>query len=246
MKRQPPGGRHIEPREMLVPDRDFGYLLGEHLVRYRFAKQFAPGEAALDIGCGSGYGTRLLAQDFSRSTGGDFSSETVHYAHQRYGASNTAFVVMDACHLPFRSEIFDLICAFEVIEHVQDCRGLLQEARRLLRDDGVLLVSTPNSKGCHAGNPYHVREFEGEEFKALLEESFSSVRLFGETRRVSLLYRILKALDIFNLREFLGEKTRSSIVKGLKTTPFEGVTEKDFDILEGYMKGHDFIGVCRK
>lgn len=236
----------IEVPERVVPERDCSYLVGEHRVRYLFARGFVEGQRVLDLGCGSGYGTNLLSQDASWAVGADISSEAVNYASEIYSAPNAVFVVSDACCLSFKPETFDIICAFEVIEHVEDQRGFLREAKRLLRSQGVLIVSTPNKKGDHSGNPYHVRELDSKEFKELLEEAFRSVKLYSEVRRTSLLYSILTKMDKFNFRKLLSEKARSSIVQALKTTPFDRATEKDFAIIQDYTKGHDLIGVCRK
>ena len=80
--------------------------------------------------------------------------------------------------LPFQDRSFGLIVAFEVIEHLSDWRLLLSEARRLLHPDGVFLVSTPNkeyytdSRGASGPNPFHVHEFEFDEFQNALTEFF--------------------------------------------------------------------------
>jgi SAM-dependent methyltransferase len=83
--------------------------------------------------------------------------------------------------LPFADSSFDLITGFEVIEHLSEWRSLLAEARRMLRPEGVFLVSTPNklyyteSRGTEGPNPFHTHEFEFAEFQAALAEFFPSV-----------------------------------------------------------------------
>ncbi len=80
--------------------------------------------------------------------------------------------------MPFRGASFELITAFEVIEHLTDWRTLLAEARRLLHPSGVFLVSTPNkeyytaSRGSAGPNPFHTHEFEFDEFRNVLAEFF--------------------------------------------------------------------------
>ena len=77
-----------------------------------------------------------------------------------------------------RQRKFDLVTAFEVIEHLAAWRDLLSEARRVLAPGGLFLVSTPNrlyyadSRRLDGPNPYHVHEFEFEEFDAALREFF--------------------------------------------------------------------------
>ncbi len=235
----------IEARERMVPERDFNYLVGEHLIRYRFAEKIARG-MVLDLGCGSGYGTQIMASQSQWSVGADISFQSVSYASKKYGARNAAYIVMDASRSSLRPKTFDVICAFEVIEHIRDHRKLLQEAEALLRDDGVFIISTPNKEKEHSDNPYHAVEFDCEEFKSLLEEFFGDVRLYGEVRKMSLIHNALRKADVFNLRKLLGDKIRNSVVQALKTTPFDRVTEEDFIITHDYARGHDIIGVCRK
>ena len=77
--------------------------------------------------------------------------------------------------LPFEDRAFDLIVSFETIEHVRDPDALLDELQRVLADDGLLIVSTPNKHQYLVDNEFHEREFLHEEFVALLEARFASV-----------------------------------------------------------------------
>jgi SAM-dependent methyltransferase len=95
-----------------------------------------------------------------------------------YSTAAVSFVPASATALPFRERSFELLTAFEVIEHLTDWRALLAEARRLLHPDGVFLVSTPNkeyytaSRGSAGPNPFHTHEFEFDEFRNVLGEFF--------------------------------------------------------------------------
>jgi SAM-dependent methyltransferase len=90
--------------------------------------------------------------------------------------------------MPFRNGTFDLVVAFEVIEHLTDWQALLRESRRVLRDDGLMIVSTPNrayyteSRGTEGPNPYHVHEFEFTEFREALLEFFPQVSILLQNR----------------------------------------------------------------
>ena len=160
-------------------------LLNEHVARYRFAARFAENARVLDDGCGSGYGTAELA-DSAVVVGIDVSADAVAHARRAFSRPGVDFI-QGACEsLPFAGASFDLLVAFEVIEHLEDWRQMLAEARRVLRPSGVLLVSTPNkawyneSRGAAGPNPYHVREFEYREFEAALEAAFPHVRLWTQ------------------------------------------------------------------
>jgi SAM-dependent methyltransferase len=120
--------------------------------------------------------------------GVDISQEAVDFARSRYLAPNTVFLRASATRLPFGNGAFDLITAFEVIEHLDDWKALLSEARRVLAATGVFLVSTPNklyyaeSREQDGPNPFHAHEFEFEEFRAALEEVFPCVQILMQNR----------------------------------------------------------------
>jgi SAM-dependent methyltransferase len=171
--------------ERVIPGRVDPDLLNEHLARYRFAAQFAAGAKVLDAGCGTGYGTAMLAGALS-AVGVDLSGEAIAHAVSAYTSPGVRFLQASCESLPFADNSFDLITAFEVIEHLRRWQDLLDEARRVLRPGGILLVSTPNkawyaeARGAAGPNPWHVREFEYGEFKAALEAVFTHVHLWTQ------------------------------------------------------------------
>jgi len=132
----------------------------------------------LDIGCGAGYGTAELASRARLAIGIDSAPEAIVHAKSAYALQNVNFLPASATALPFRDESFELVTAFEVIEHLTDWRVLLSEARRVLHSDGIFLVSTPNkeyytdSRGASGPNPFHTHEFEFDEFRNALTEFF--------------------------------------------------------------------------
>jgi SAM-dependent methyltransferase len=170
--------------ERLVPGEVDQDLLNEHLARYAFAARLARGKRVLDIACGVGYGSAELARLAESVVGVDISAEAVEAARSSYSLPNLSFETAPAQHLPFEDGRFDLIVAYEMIEHLEDWPNLLLEARRLLSPGGQFLVSTPNkafyaeSRRLDGPNPYHVHEFEYDEFRAALTEQFPSVTMF--------------------------------------------------------------------
>ncbi len=164
--------------ERVIPGQVDPDLWAEHISRYAFASRFAPGARVLDLGCGAGYGTAELAGRARSAIGIDLAPEAIAHAKAAYSRANVSFVTASATKLPFRGASFELVTAFEVIEHLTDWRALLAEARRLLRPSGVFLVSTPNkeyytaSRGSAGPNPFHTHEFEFDEFRNVLEEFF--------------------------------------------------------------------------
>jgi SAM-dependent methyltransferase len=164
--------------ERVIPGQVDPDLWAEHVSRYAFAARFASGARVLDLGCGAGYGTAELAGRARSAMGIDLAPQAIDHASSTYPLANIFFVPASATAVPFRDGSFDLITAFEVIEHLDDWRALLSEGRRLLHPHGVLLVSTPNkdyytdSRGASGPNPFHTHEFEFDEFRGVLAEFF--------------------------------------------------------------------------
>ena len=162
-----------------------GAIWYEHWHRYHFAALLAEGRVVLDAACGEGYGTALLARHAARVTGVDASEEAVALARRRYGSAANAEYLHGRCEaLPMADASVDLFVSFETLEHLQSPRGLVAEAARVVRPDGLFLVSTPNKKlysdATGYRNPFHPSELYESEFVDLLREYFPAVTLFGQ------------------------------------------------------------------
>ena len=130
--------------ERVIPGKVDADLLNEHLARYAFAARLARRKRVLDAGCGSGYGSAELAKLALRAVGVDQSGEAVRFARENYRLPNLCFEQASCCALPHPDACFDLVVAFEVIEHLEQWREFLLEVRRVLAPAGQFIVSTPN------------------------------------------------------------------------------------------------------
>jgi 2-polyprenyl-3-methyl-5-hydroxy-6-metoxy-1,4-benzoquinol methylase len=172
--------------ERVIPGEVDIDLLNEHMARYTFAARLARGKRVLDAGCGTGYGSAELARAAERVVGVDRAPAAIEFARAHYAAVNLSFEEASCETLPHAGGSFELVVAFEVIEHLEDWRGFLREARRVLAPNGQLVVSTPNrlyyteSRGLDGANPFHVHEFDFAEFRAELIAVFPHVSLFLE------------------------------------------------------------------
>src|SRR5207245_1239093 len=143
--------------ERIVPARTSPGILALHLKRYEFALGWCESADVLDAACGVGYGSAFLAEVARRVVGVDRSPEALAYARSEYARPNVEFVEGDLLTLPLPDGEFDVVCAFEAIEHVDDQRGFLREAARVLRAGGTMLVSTPRVERTERepANPFH-------------------------------------------------------------------------------------------
>lgn len=94
----------------------------------------------LDVGCGSGTSTRVIAAHGRRVVGTDISSLFLSTGQER----TCAFAAADAAQLPFSSEMFDLVGAIEFIEHVWPVEPVLREMARVLKPSGKIVLASPN------------------------------------------------------------------------------------------------------
>jgi ubiquinone/menaquinone biosynthesis C-methylase UbiE len=162
--------------ERMVPEYHTGKLIyAEHLVRYRAASEFARGKVVMDVASGSGYGSALLAEVAKQVHGFDVSSEAVAYATSRFAAPNLTFSVADATNIPLPDDSIDVVITFETIEHIPDYAAFMQEITRVLKPDGIAIISTPNELEFAEGNHFHLHEFERDEFTSLVKEHFANV-----------------------------------------------------------------------
>ncbi|HYL78685.1 MAG TPA: methyltransferase domain-containing protein [Bryobacteraceae bacterium] len=174
--------------ERVIPGQVNDDLWSEHVARYAFARRYADGLRVLDAGCGTGYGAAELAQSAAEVVGVDVAPEAIEYAQASYPLPTVRFVMSSCTSVPFPQNSFELVVAFEVIEHLPDFRAFLNECGRVITPQGLFIVSSPNkryyadSRAKEGPNPYHQHEFEPSEFVAELRRVFSNVRLLLQNR----------------------------------------------------------------
>ena len=153
----------------------------EHLHRYFLARQLCRGLDVLDVASGEGYGSALLAQTARSVIGVELSEQAVAYSASAYAASNLRFEQGDARTIPLGDASVDVIVSFETLEHFFEHDRFIAEARRVLRPNGLLILSSPERDvysplGSDA-NPYHARELTRGEFETLVRPAFHHVHV---------------------------------------------------------------------
>ncbi len=178
---QIPSSETPESPERFDPRDGAGTLMGaEHLARYQWAAQLVAGARVLDAGCGSGYGTAILAAAQPASlTAVDVAEEAVELTRAAVGDGVETHVA-DVRELPVGDDEIDLVVCFEVIEHLERREQALREFARVLAPTGTLLISSPNRDHYPAGNEHHVYEYTPEELRSELEAHFPNVRLYRQ------------------------------------------------------------------
>lgn len=166
--------------ERMIPEYNVEDLIySEHLLRYNFCKQFVAGKTVIDIACGSGYGTQIIAEAGAQlAHGADISPETVEYATKTYAHAKSEYFVADGTDLPFGDHCYDVAVSFETIEHLEHYQKFIDELKRVLSPSGLLIISSPNKDLYPSGNDFHYEEFTEEEFLTMLQVQFKHVKLY--------------------------------------------------------------------
>jgi ubiquinone/menaquinone biosynthesis C-methylase UbiE len=232
--------------ERIVPGAAEPGVDAVHLKRYEFAAPLVADLRVLDASCGVGYGTARLAAKAASVIGVDVSTEAIEYARSHYGAPNLSFAVMDVGALEFGDASFDVVTSFETIEHVDDAERMLTEFARVLVENGVLVVSTPQVQRTTTSptNPYHHVEYSRADFELLLRRHFQTVDLYGQRRLQTRRHRLAQRLDVLGLRRRIALLRRASVLLGTAATA--ELTADDIVIArEGIERASELIAVCR-
>ncbi|MEO1129221.1 MAG: methyltransferase domain-containing protein [Planctomycetota bacterium] len=154
-----------------------------HMRRYEFALRSARGMRVIDVACGTGYGSRLLAERGGAADviGIDADARTIDYATRRHAIDNhVRFMTSDATSLPLPDRSADLMVSFETIEHLREPDVFLEQIARILAVDGHAIISTPNDAGP---TPHHHHSFTRDAFRRLLMRHFLVVEDWGQSEQ---------------------------------------------------------------
>lgn len=173
------------------------YWFQRHVVAYRFAQHRFADLEVMDAGCGEGYGVSMLAQRARRAVGVELVPEVV--AHARRAYPHLEFIEADLCRLPVADASMDAVVSFQVIEHLPNIGGYLDEIARVLRPGGEFLCATPNRLTFTPDsdtpvNPFHIKEFTAAELQECLGSRFRVKTVLGvhHGRRIRALERVAR------------------------------------------------------
>ena len=208
------------------------YLLYlRHLYAYGIATdQISRNSFVLEVGTGEGYGTKLLSEHFEKIVGLDVDEQTIVRARKKYGSGNCVFTLYDGIRIPFEDNMFDAVISFQVIEHIQDEKNYVSEIYRILKTNGIFILTTPNRNlrlkpGQRPWNRFHVREYDPNELELVLKSKFSDVKIFGvfgneEVQRIEI-ERVKRSLritsfDPLDFRKLIPEPLKQKMLNILK------------------------------
>jgi len=242
-----------------------GQVRYEHFHRYAMCLNHVKGKKVLDIACGEGYGSAILAGSAASVVGVDVSEDAVKHAKDKYArVDNLSFQQGSVDQIPVKTDSIDVVVSFETIEHVDCHQEMLSEIKRVLKSDGILIISTPDKDAYAAVSPdyneYHVKELLYGEFKDLLLSSFNNVLCFGQRLATgSLIFPLVqidknKSYDAWTSdREFILDSTTATMIDPVyivaicSDVDVEGVNPSIYldandDLYSDYVKFSSWVG----
>jgi SAM-dependent methyltransferase len=227
-----------------VPAENYWYR--RHLAVYEWIAARVGGGAVLDMACGEGYGSAVLAETAGSVVGVDGNPEAHEHARLRYTRPGLSFE-WGAVETYGEPGSFDAVVFLQTIEHVVDPAAVLRHFARILRPGGVAYVSTPNlltlaPPGAEkSDNPWHLREYRAEEFESLCREAFGQVEMLGlfHARKLRV-HEIALRLGWDRVHKRLG------ITKSFYGWFTPAISSSDFVLRgDGLDRALDFLAVCR-
>jgi SAM-dependent methyltransferase len=181
---QPPGVPPLPlTGERTLPDVPAeNYWYRRHLVVYEWIAERVAGRRVVDMACGEGYGSNVLAGKAASVVGDDANPEAHEHARLRYRRSYLRYArdLVESFAEPCDAVVF-----LQTIEHVQDPGAILEHFKSMMGGGGEAYVSTPNlltlapAGAEKSDNPWHLKEYRVEEFRELCEAHFAKVEMLG-------------------------------------------------------------------
>jgi len=243
---QPPGVPPLRlTGERTLPDvPEENYWYRRHLAVYEWIGARVIGRRVVDLACGEGYGSEVLSRSARSVVGVDANPEAYEHARLRYRRQNLSF---ERALVEEWSEPCEAVVFLQTIEHVQDPGAILAAFARVLAPGGVAYVSTPNvltlaPPGAEkSGNPWHVKEYRAEEFRALCASHFGAVELLGVFHA-----RKLRAHELALRAGWDAVHARLGITKPFYDRFTPAIAASDFALRPDPLpRALDFLAICR-
>jgi 2-polyprenyl-3-methyl-5-hydroxy-6-metoxy-1,4-benzoquinol methylase len=246
---QPPGVPPLElTGERTLPDVPAeNYWFRRHLAVYEWIGARVIGARLIDMACGEGYGSEVLSRSAASVVGVDANPEAHEHARLRYRRQNLRFE-RGLVETHGEPGVYDAVVFLQTIEHVHDPVAVLRHFRALLGPGGVAYISTPNvltlapPGADKSDNPWHLKEYRAQEFRALCASAFDQVEILGlfHARRLRAHELALRCgWDSVHAKLRITKPFYDRFTPAITTSDFALRDDRDLD------RALDFLAVCR-
>lgn len=259
-------GERLPPLKSSEDDVTFRVDLYHHLKPYEWLRERIAGCDVVEVGCGHGHGTTLLAEAASRVICIDLSHDVLRTFTPSALKHSVYPCQAHAGRLPLRDDSCTVVVAFQLVEHLANPEAFLSEIAMILNPTGYAYISTPNAKAPHAENPFHKVDYSYDTLVELLSATFRSVDVYGLYGNPEVMWYYASTahqatrtlgFDPFQLRRLLPKRMINWAYprlalrnkrRVLRTMPSlaEGLSLDDFTVkpCSGPDEPLDFVAVC--
>ena len=253
---------NVATAERVSLEKSDNFVFQRSLLAYYRATELVEGDI-LEVGTGMGYGVEVIAPKATR-----YISIDKALPKNPLQLENCDYYEMEVPPIGFENSAFDAVVSFQVIEHIEKDIDFVREVARVLRTGGRFVVSTPNAPMSLTRNPWHVREYNADELRNLLECHFSKVEAYGVVGNEKVMeyyrknrrsVRKITRFDVFDLQhrlprvllqipyDILNRINRRALHKK-NTSLTESITMADYSIVpyEAGMECFDLFFVATK
>ena len=210
----------------------------------------------LDAACGTGYGSYYLSERAKEVIGIDNSPKAIAFCRKKYNRKNLTFMQMNCIDLKFNDGYFDAVVTLDTIEHVSDDRRFLSEIRRVLKNNGICIISTPNSPKHNQkpDNTYHLREYSKDSLDGLISDYFRNVTYYGRKLSEELIklendLNKVRRYDLLDFRFLIPRRIRhlmaDFIARVNRDRLLEEISINDIEYFAGTHESLTLIAICR-
>jgi 2-polyprenyl-3-methyl-5-hydroxy-6-metoxy-1,4-benzoquinol methylase len=221
--------------ERLTTSKGEGEVVIHHLHRYAFTIDFIKDKTVLDIASGEGYGSYIMSKYAKKVLGVDIDEKVIQHSKNKYQSSNLNFKTGSVEKIPIESNSIDVVISFETIEHHDKHEEMLKEIKRVLKPDGVLIMSSPDKLNYsdipRYQNPFHVKELYREEFKKFISSYFSKVKMYNQSIVFGSIITTENGVGK-NFSEYEGDFKNISKHCGINTPVYNICVASDFEIIQ--------------
>jgi len=231
-------------RILPVENGEISLVFSRHKFAYEYVQQYVENKTVIDVGCGTGYGCKIIANKAKLVYGIDHDKETIAFCQKHFLTPNIKYIKMDANSLNLDRK-FDVAVTFQAIEHMPNLEAFIKKLKEIVNLGGFIFISTPNvklDKKQKKANPFHLNEMSFDQFHKLLADNFSNFELLGVVyAKPNKLRTLVDKLKIYRWGRILTRKSK------LKKIAARAMTLTEFKMINSNVKNEaaDLLAVCQ-